>query len=228
MEISQDAIDLIIAWEVGGGDREAARPQYDRIYTRPHWPGNEASGLTIGIGYDLRFQRNNFEGDWRARLAALPVADAYERLRGHLGVGGSRAAERATRDIRIPWDDAIAVYRTRRLPAYIEDARSAFPGVDTMSPNVWGALTSLVYNCGTGTRNKPLKARAYDAIRAAVAARNIRGVADGIRLMKAFHTAATPNVARGLNRRRDDEAALVLRTGTLEAGAIPQPNHSVA
>ena len=228
MEISQDAIDLIIAWEVGGGDREQARPQYDRLYTRPHWPGNEASGLTIGIGYDLRFARNNFEGDWRTRLDALPAPNAYERLRGYLGVGGSRAAETATRDIRIPWDDAIAVYRTRRLPSYIEDARGAFPGVDTLSPHVWGALTSLVYNCGTGTRNKPLKEAAYSAIRAAVAAKNIRGVADGLRQMKAYHNVATPNVARGLNRRRDDEAALAMKGWTLEAGEIAQPNHSVA
>ncbi len=227
MEISQDAIDLIIAWEVGGGDREAARPQYDRIYTRPHWPGNEASGLTIGIGYDLRFARNNFEGDWRARLNALPAPNAYDRLRAYIGIGGSNAAVNATRDIRIPWDDAIAVYRTRRLPSYIEDARRAFPGVDRMSPHVWGALTSLVYNCGTGTRNKPLKEAAYAAIRRAAASGSVQGVADGIRMMKAYHT-ATSTVARGLNRRRDDEAELALKAGILEAGAIAQPNVSVA
>lgn len=228
MEISQEAIDLIIAWEVGGGDRDAARPQYDAIYTRPHWPGNEDSGLTIGIGYDLRFAKSWFEGDWKMRLAALPVRDAYERLLAYVGKGGSRDAVRATRDISIPWDDAIAVFRLRRLPSFIEDARRAFPGVDALGPHVWGALTSLVYNCGTGTRNKPLKEKAYNAIRAAVTAKNIQGVADGLRMMKAFHTAATPKVARGLHRRRDAEAELVLKSRILETGAIPQPNRSVA
>jgi hypothetical protein len=228
MEISQEAIDLIIAWEVGGGDRERARPQYDREYTRPHWPGNVESGLTIGIGYDLRFARNTFEGDWRARLNALPARDAYERLRAYIGIGGSAAAVAATRDISIPWDDAMAVYRTRRLPSYIEMARTAFPGVENMSPHVWGALTSLCYTSGTGTRNKPLKEAAYNAIRTAVAANDVRGVADGLRMMKAFHNFATPGVARGLNRRRDAEAELVMRSWTLEAGEIAQPNQSVA
>jgi len=228
MEISQDAIDLIIAWEVGGGDRAAARPQYDRTYTRPHWPGNEASGLTIGIGYDLRFARNTFEGDWRNRLAALPARNAYERLAAYIGVGGSRAAETATRDISIPWDDAIAVFRIRRLPSYIEDARTAFPGIAAMGPHAWGGVTSLVYNCGTGTRNKPLKEKAYASIRTAAAAGDVRGVADGIREMKAYHNVATPNVARGLNRRRDAEAELVMKTWILEAGEIAQPNRSVA
>ncbi|MDI3285336.1 hypothetical protein [Polyangium sp. 15x6] len=228
MDISQEAIDLIIAWEVAGGERELARSLYDRRYTHPHWPGNEASGLTIGIGYDLRHQTNNFEGDWKMRLSALPVPDAYDRLRAYLGVGGGRAAERATRDISIPWDDAMIVFRIRRLPSYIDLAKSAFPGVDALGPHVWGALTSLVYNCGTKTKDKPLKKKAYDSIRAAIAGRSIRGVADGIREMKAFHTAATPEIARGLHRRRDAEAELVMRTWILEAGEVVKPNLSVA
>jgi hypothetical protein len=227
MEISQEAIDLIIAWEVGGGDRDAARPQYDRIYTHPHWPGNAESGLTIGIGYDLRFARNTFEGDWKSRLAALPVPDAYERLLAYVGQGGSRDAAKATHDISIPWDDAIAVFRIRRLPSYIEDAKRAFPGVEKLSPHVWGALTSLVYNCGTGTRNKPLKEAAYSAIKQAVAAGNIRGIADGIRQMKAYHD-LNPKVAAGLKKRREAEAQLVMKAWTLEAGEIAQPNLSVA
>lgn len=226
MEISERAIDLIIAWEVGGGDRAAARPAYERTYHRPHWPGNADSGLTIGIGYDLRFAADVFEGDWRARLNALgSPRDAYQRLLAYVGLRGSRAAARATSDISIPWDDAISVYRVRRLPAYIEMARGAFPGVDQMSPDVFGALTSLVYNCGTGTRNRPLKKAAYDAIRAGVAARDRAAIAEGLRMMKPYHD-RTPSVANGLKRRREDEARLVEQI--LETGAIPQPGMSVA
>jgi hypothetical protein len=212
MEISQAAIDLIIAWEVGGGERERARPQYDAKYTRPHWPGNSASGLTIGIGYDLRFAKSWFEADWKARLDALPARDVYRRLLSHVGKAGSNAAERATADIEIPWADAMSVFKVRRLPGFVETTESFFPGVASLNAHVRGALTSLIYNCGTGTKGKPDKRDAYLAIRRAVTARDVQGIADGIRSMKKHH-AHSPKVAKGLGRRRDDEAAFVEKLG---------------
>lgn len=225
MDISQDAVELIIAWEVGGGDYASARRQYEATYHRPHWPGNADSGLTIGFGYDLRYQGAHFDADWRARLNALPARNAYERLAGWIGRGGSSSAARATSDISIPWEDAMAVYRVRTLPRYIQMARDAFPGADTMHPHVLGALTSLVYNCGTGTKDKPAKKRAYDAIRAATREQDVRGVAAGIREVKKHH--AGHRLERGLNRRRESEANLVMRAA-FEAGAVPQPGVSVA
>ena len=224
MDISQDAVELIIAWEVAGGDYPAARRQYEARYHRPSWPGNEASGLTIGIGYDLRHQGAHFEGDWKARLRALPARNAYERLAAWINRGGSTAAERNTSDISIPWEDAISVYRVRTLPRYIQMTREAFPGVDTMHPHVFGALTSLIYNCGPGTKNKPAKQRAYAAIREAVDRQDVPGVAAGIREVKKHH--AGHPLERGLNRRRESEANLVMRAA-YEAGAIAQPNVSV-
>lgn len=223
MDISRDAIDLIIAWEVGGGDRQAARPQYDRHYTHPHWPGNSASGLTIGIGYDLRFARSWFEGDWKAKLDALQApSDAFERLRRYVGLRGNTAAVRATRDIAIPWDDAISVFRVRRLPHFADEAAGAFPGLEAMHADVRGALTSLVYNCGTGTQkpSQALKKAAYDHIRSAVAAGDVSGVAEGLRMMKAYHN-RSPKVARGLNRRREAEAELVLQSSQPSAAPAP-------
>lgn len=214
MEISQQSIELIIAWEVAGGDVSRSRSEYERSYHHPHWPGNSASGLTIGIGYDLRFARKWFEGDWKTRLERLRTPrDAYTRLAGHIGRGGSRAAARATSDISIPWEDAVTVFRVRRLPSYIDETKTAFPGVEALQPDVRGALTSLIYNCGRGT-GKPyqrLKKQAYEAIRSAVAARDIRGIAAGIRAMKQYHD-RDPSVAEGLNRRREAEARMVERS----------------
>ncbi len=214
MEISQESIEFIISWEVAGGDETRSRSEYERKYHRPHWPGNSASGLTIGIGYDLRFARKHFEGDWKTRLERLPSPkDAYTRLAGHLGRGGSRAAERATSDISIPWEDAIAVFRVRRLPSYIDETKLAFPGVESMDADVRGALTSLIYNCGRGT-GKPyqrLKRDAYQQIRAAVSARDVAGVAAGIRAVKLYHD-RDPSVAAGLKRRREAEARMVERS----------------
>lgn len=214
MEISQESIELIIAWEVAGGEATRSRSEYERKYHRPSWPGNSASGLTIGIGYDLRFARKWFEGDWKTRLERLPKPkDAYTRLSQYLGRGGTRAAVRATSDISIPWEDAIAVFRVRRLPAYIDETKLAFPGVDALAPDVRGALVSLIYNCGRGT-GKPyqrLKRQAYEQIRAAVTARDIAGIAAGIRAMNPYHE-RDPSVAKGLKRRREAEAQLVERS----------------
>lgn len=213
MEINQESIEFIISWEVAGGDPARSRSEYERQFTHPHWPGNSASGLTIGIGYDLRFARKWFEGDWKTRLERLPTpSDAYTRLAAYIGLGGSRAATRATRDIAIPWEDALAVFRVRRLPHYVEETRLAFPGIDAMSPEVQGALTSLIYNCGRGT-GKPyqrLKREAFAAIAAAVAHGNAAGVAAGLRAMKRYHD-RDPSVAAGLKRRREAEAQMIER-----------------
>ncbi|NUP12237.1 MAG: hypothetical protein HOW73_39830 [Polyangiaceae bacterium] len=213
MEISREAVELIIAWEIAGGDYSAARSVYDRRYTHPHWPGNAASGLTIGVGYDLRHQTEHYERDWKSRLSAIQKPkDAYDRLRGYLGKSGTNAAVEKTSDIAIPWADALAVYRIDVLPRFITSTENTFPGVEGMHPHVRGALTSLVYNCGPGTKgdDKILKKQAFDAIRVAVADKNVRGVADGILAMKLYHEPNT-RVREGLYRRREAEAALALQ-----------------
>jgi hypothetical protein len=46
--VSQKAIDLIVFYEVND------EPTYTRRYTAPTWPGG-ASGVTIGIGYDIGY-----------------------------------------------------------------------------------------------------------------------------------------------------------------------------
>ena len=59
MKISDFGVDLIVHFEVGG------RAYYTKAYSRPIHPGNAASGVTIGIGYDLRFSsRSQIASDW--------------------------------------------------------------------------------------------------------------------------------------------------------------------
>jgi len=112
----------------------------------------------------------------------------------------------------------MAVFRVRRLPAYIDETKIAFPGVEALDADVRGALTSVIYNCGRGT-GKPyqaLKRQAYAAIKAAVLARDIPGIAAGIRALKPYHD-RDPSVAEGLKRRREAEARLVERAGQRSA-----------
>src|SRR5262245_51259355 len=48
----------------------SSRAAYKATYHRPTWPGGE-SGITIGIGYDLRMQTaRQFDTDWHGLLSS--------------------------------------------------------------------------------------------------------------------------------------------------------------
>src|SRR3546814_10730979 len=97
----------MVTEEVGG------RQFYDRHGAMPHFPG-VASGVTIGVGYDLRFQEaDDFEADWSGILTPAQMA----ALRPHLGKPGSPAACAALGDLHIPFSAAWQVFVTCALPA---------------------------------------------------------------------------------------------------------------
>ena len=212
MEISQQAIDLIVAWEVGEGERTYARARYEERFAHPHWSGDDAEGLTIGIGYDLRHARSWFLADWKTRLDTYRATPgAYQCLLPHLGKIGSREAVRKTHGITIRWEDAIAVFKIRRLPFFIDEAKRSFPGVETMGAHVWGALTSLVYHrpAGAAGERRARKEDNYTVIKQAVAARDVAAIAAGIRGLKGSYDERLPKAQADLERRRESEARLV-------------------
>lgn len=218
MEISQQAIDLIIAWEVGEGERAYARARYQERFSRPRWSGDDAEGLTIGIGYDLRHARSWFLADWKTRLETYrETPDAYRRLLPHVGRIGSSEAVRKTHGIEIRFEDAIAVFKVRTLPFFVDEAQRRFPGAQTLGKHVWDALTSLVFHrpVGTAMERRARKEESYTAIQRAVQARDLRAIAAGIRAFKGAYDERLPNAQVDLERRREDEARLV----ELAAGA---------
>ncbi|NNG04195.1 MAG: hypothetical protein HKM95_08850 [Inquilinus sp.] len=150
-DIPTEAVSLLVAEEVG------SRKFYDSHATFPHFPGGE-SGVTIGLGYDLRFQSAaDFERDWGDSLTPAQMDD----LRPSLGRPGSKAAVAALRHIAIPFPAAWRVFVRRLLPRYVAMTRKAFPGFDALPPLARGALVSLVYNRGAGmdgARKKEMRA----------------------------------------------------------------------
>jgi GH24 family phage-related lysozyme (muramidase) len=166
------------------------------------WPGG-ASGITIGVGYDLGFvTAEQFEQDWNPYLSG----DEINRLKDVIGVSGDSARQRAGefRDIRIQRPDAEAVFKERTLPLYSQRTEDAFPGVDQLPPPAQGALVSLVFNRGTamdGDRRREMR-----AIRDAVAEGNLKEIAKQLRDMKRLWEGKGLD---GLLRRRDAEADLV-------------------
>lgn len=137
--IPKEAVDLILQFEIGG-----SRKYYDRFLARPSWPGG-ASGVTIGIGYDLGYDKK-FAEDWETRL----TPDAFKRLSRTLGLKGSqaKAAISGVRDIVIGWDEAMDVFENSTLPVYIKQTLNAFPNSENLPPAAFGALVSIVFNRG--------------------------------------------------------------------------------
>ncbi len=148
MQISQKAIDLIIREEV------SSEAYYRKHYTHTEWPGG-ASGVTIGIGYDLGYQTAaKIKADWGTRVDPLMLAAMVECV----GVKGSDAkslSARMNNRITIPWEAAMAVFMNRDLPQWIAATLHALPHCDLLSPTCLGVLVSLNYNRGTGGYTAP-------------------------------------------------------------------------
>lgn len=139
--LSDRAMKLILDHEVGGGEG-----YYNKALKKPCYPGG-ASGVTIGIGYDLGYNTlSQFTADWKAVLDP----ETFKRLSSHLGKKGNaaKAAIPSVSDIIIPWSAALIVFKSNTLPRFINETRKAFPGADQLHPDTFGALVSLVFNRG--------------------------------------------------------------------------------
>lgn len=176
------------------------RAHYDAVVAPPSYPGGE-SGITIGIGYDLRFEAGHFAADWGDRLDGA----THAALVPWLGRQGNAAGVAALAGVRVAWDDAWFVFTRRSLPAYIAEARAAFPGFDGLPRLSRGALVSLAYNRGTAMQDGSPDDRRREMrdIRDALAAGHPEQVPAAILAMQRLW----PTV-RGLRDRRAREAAL--------------------
>lgn len=193
----------------------SSRTAYKTSYQHPVWPGGE-SGVTIGIGYDLRMQSVlRFEADWRD---LLPMAD-IDLLRPCLGKPGSAILVGQVKACSVPLAAAWTNFAARVLPRYAEDTRRAFGATafDRLPPLCRGALVSLVYNRGAQLDEPPPRDRRREmrAIRDHLARGDLALVAEEFRSMKRLWPEAA-----GLRARRDREADLWERG---LAGATPDP-----
>lgn len=207
MELPQEAIDLILQFEIGG-----SRKYYERFLARPSWPGG-ASGVTIGIGYDLGYDKK-FTEDWQDKLSSSD----FTRLKRTLSLKGSQAKQAISgvRDIVISWDDAMAVFQESTLPVYIEQTLEAFPKSEFLPPAAFGALVSLVFNRGPLVDDTDRR-REMKAIKNILALGNddevdaddIREIARQVRSMSRLWKDDLQSDG-DLHDRREDEAALIL------------------
>jgi hypothetical protein len=203
--LSPSSLKLIIDYEVGGG-----QGYYNAALKNPCYPGGQ-SGVTIGIGYDLGYNTSaQFKADWGL---SLPESD-YNRLAQHLGKKGSpaKSAIQSVRDIVIPWDEALQVFKKNTIPRFIKETLRAFPGADKLHPDAFGALVSLVFNRG-GSLSGPSRIEMLNisrAIKGETKTDNIYNyIADQIISMKRLWVGKGLD---GLLRRRNEEAAIVRKS----------------
>jgi len=172
------------------------------------WPGCD-SGITIGYGYDLGYEKN-FAGDWTGHLPATQI-DALKPARGLRGEYAQEIAH-IFKWITIRKSDALEVFEKISLPHYEDETRRAFPGLQNLPELAQGALVSLVFNRGSGMVG-PRRAE-MRAIRSAVVCRNLAEIAKQLRAMKHLWRGQGLN---GLLVRREKEAELI--EAAMEASA---------
>jgi len=180
----------------------SSRQYYDTKCARPTWPGG-ASGVTIGVGYDLGYQ-GKFDADWSDLLAPAQM-DALRPWLGRQGATAS-AGPAQLEAISIPWHAAWTVFIRRSLPGEITLTRATFHGPVVPPPLCLGVLVSLVYNRGTSmtdSQQSPGNRKEMRDIRDAVAAGRLGDVPAALRAMKRLWPEGN-----GLRDRREREAKL--------------------
>lgn len=147
------------------------------------WPG-KASGVTIPYGYDLGYEQH-FEDDWKEL-----DEPTKKRLRVALGVKGEaahRLCRTAMDGVRISLDIASRVFNKIVMPREEALVMKVFPGSETLPPDAFGALVSLIFNRGSlvdkSDRRKEMLAL-YNYFRASPGPYDCRKVADLVESQK--------------------------------------------
>lgn len=170
ISISRAGAEYIVDEETGG------RPYWERHYSRPYWPEG-ASGVTIGVGFDLGYYASHEVRDaWGHRESVdeweLAALRSVVNIRG--GAAEGIAAGLASKGVQITWADAVEVFYEYTLPQFGARAARALPGLERLHPHVRAILVSMIYNRGESM--KPV-----DRYREKIAIRDlIKGAAGAI------------------------------------------------
>ena len=189
--LTQSGHDLLLEFETGG--RSGYNPH-------PEWPG-QASGVTIGIGYDLRFySRDVILEDW----SALPERNLIATAQG-LGGAAAREKVRELDFIIVSWQLANDVFDNVDVAREFAHAHTALPQFEELRPNAQAALISLGFNRGWGMSG-PNRAEMRQ-VRDLVPQKDYAGMAGAIRAMKRVWRGTS--IQNGMYRRREAEARLM-------------------
>lgn len=196
--ISPESRQMIIYFEV------SSRERYERLYSRPICPLclTTYSGVTIGIGWDLRHQPPFVTTSaWARHPNVSELPRAYN-------VGGQAAIDltRQMQHIITPYELAEQVYDETMVVQYYRLASRTFgPNFVSLNPHARGCLVSVVINRGGSLANVDSRREMRNIAHIHMPNMNLDGIATEIRNMKRLWNDV------GLKRRRDIEADMCLR-----------------
>lgn len=195
---SSKALALILEYEVGGG-----KAYYEKHLTKPEWPGG-ASGFTLGIGVDCGY----YSPTELEKLFYFLPKEQLEIVKGASGKTGQAGKvytqQHKNSGIVISWDHAIEMFDNLIWSKFAKLAEKAFPGLDQLCDDAYGAIVSLVFNRGSSLiGDSRLEMR---NIRDLVPKKDYKGIANELRKMKRIWKGKGLD---GLLARRDAEANLV-------------------
>jgi hypothetical protein len=196
-KISQRAWDLIVRSEVSSAQT------YTTKYQHAVLPG-VASGLTIGIGYDLgQVSAETFTADWSGLLSSADI----ETLSKACGLKAASAATKLkdVRNVTVQWDIAAQQFNAF-LPFAIGETERTFPNCADLSADSLGALVSLVYNRGSSLSPTSDRRREMRQIFTLMRDRQFSSVAPTILRMQRLWV--NDPKARGVVARRELESIL--------------------
>lgn len=198
IKITKKAADQIVFFEV------SSEAYYKKALQNPVWP-ELASGITIGIGYDLGYCTvQQFKDAWQALLTPA----AFNLLLPVVGLKGQAAQNKlqSVKMVVIPFASAKQVFEKYSLPLAAKELVAYNPKSIDLFPDAQGALLSLVYNRGRSTVDKPGETRRKEmkAIQGLINQKDYDGIAAQITSMKRLWPAGS-----GLLKRRDIESHLV-------------------
>jgi peptidoglycan hydrolase-like protein with peptidoglycan-binding domain len=205
LETALDAVDDLCPELTEAGVTFIAREEvsspsaYRKKFRNPIWPGAD-SGITIGIGYDLRFvDERKLRADWDAVLPTTTL-DGLVMATGRRGTAQLLAGTRAH---LVPLPAAVRVFLRASLPDHIAVTRRVYPSLDSLPAARRTALISLIFNRG-GRLDGPRRSE-MQRIRDLLGSGDVEPVADEFESMTRHWNPAT---AAGLIERRRREATL--------------------
>lgn len=197
----------IISYEVG------SKKDYERIYHLPTCVPDTASGVTIGVGYDMRYcTASQFVGDWSAYISA----DTLERLKSAVGLDHDSAMRYCTKNrvasspISIEWETAFRQFREVELPKQVRYTLDAYPNAHLLRPNALGALVSVIYNRGKNLDRPRMAEMKEIKEKKLIAAQDYGAIALLIDKSKRLWQPDGATPCKGIVKRREAEAKLVL------------------
>jgi len=197
---SAQALNLVLEYEVGG-----SKDYYNKYLSRPTWPGGH-SGLTLGIGIDCGYYTQDELSKLFSFLPSKQL-DIVKNASGKIGENGRAYVRSDTvknANITVTWEQAVDIFNSLTWPKFARLTEKAFPSVDELCDNAYGALVSLIFNRGTSMiGDSRLEMR---NIRVLVPKKDYKGIANELRKMKRIWEGKGLD---GLITRREAEAKLI-------------------